>query len=651
MFNVIKVIFTIFFLFQFLAGINDRTNRKLDYATLLPPEDCYVSDVGSSSDDEEVYTHSLGNNYDPDLAPLPVPINVSNDIYSSDDEASDFNNIPDITTPHVPVDASNDNDGSDDDVPLSIIAASLKNSAKNQGKKNNRTNFKWKKEDFRHNKIPIDVEHEAPKAILSPLQYFQKFWDEPVVQYISEQTNFYSTLTTGTSINTSPNEIKAFMGIEILMGIIRMPSFEDYWSIRTRYSLIADVMPVKRFKKLRRLLHFQDNTAAANGDRLFKIRPMLDMIRANCIKTKGENLYSIDEMMISYKGTKAGNLRQYMPKKPKKWGFKMFVRAGVSGIVYDFFIYTGSTTFDSMIFSETEAELGSGGKVVIQLCKTIPNPSESFVYFDNWFTSLDLIVLLKSEYAINSLGTVRSNRLRGCTLEQDKSLLKKGRGSFDYKVDNNAGIAVVKWADTKCVTLASSCVSHTPTLEVKRYSKEEKKRVNVVCPQIIKQYNTHMGGVDLADMLIALYKTPYKSRRWYLGIFSQLIDICVNNAWLTYRRDNEALGNLKHDNLKTFRTSLALSLLKTEQKTNFRKSDFAKEQPSKKIRVAVTARPTDDIRYDQMGHFPTFTDKGRCRLCTNGQTTVFCQKCNVRLCFVQGQNSRNCFSIYHVKDV
>ena len=129
---------------------------------------------------------------------------------------------------------------------------------------------------------------------------------------------------------------------------------------------------------------------------------------------------------------------------------------------------------------------------------------------------------------------MRSNRLHGCILEQDKSLLKKGRGSFDYKVDNNVGIAVVKWADTKCVTLASSYVSHTPTLQVKRYSKEEKNKVDVVCPQIIKQYNTHMGGVDLVDMLIALYKTPYKSRRWYLGIFSQLIDICVNNAWLWY---------------------------------------------------------------------------------------------------------------------
>lgn len=536
-------------------------------------------------------------------------------------------------------------------MPLSNFASTSKTNSKKKNKHNGAESiFKWSKEDFQHNQIPVDEEYEAPPdGVLTALQYFQKFWDDSVIEMIVQETNMYSTLTTGSSINTSISEIKAFLGIQLLMGIIHMPAIEDYWATITRYSLIADIMPVKRFKKLRRYIHFQDNNADANGDRLFKIRPLLEKIRQNCTHTKNENLYSVDEMMILYKGTKAGNLRQYMPKKPKKWGFKMLVRAGVSGIVYDFFIYTGSTTFDNMTFTEKESHLGSGGRVVVQLCKTIPYPQKSIVYFDNWFTSLNLIIVLKNDYGINSLGTIRNNRLRGCILELDKVLLKRGRGSFDYKVDNTAGIAVVKWADTKCVTLASSYICHSPVVQVKRYDKEEKKKVDVDCPQIIKQYNTHMGGVDLADMLIALYKTPYKSKRWYLGIFSQLIDIGVNNAWLLYRRDTQALGNTKHENLKTFRLHLALSLIKANSVTKVRKSDFANEQPKKKIRVPVSARPTDDIRYDQIGHFPIFIDKGRCKFCTNGQTTIFCPKCNVRLCIVHGKNSRNCFTIYHTK--
>lgn len=59
--------------------------------------------------------------------------------------------------------------------------------------------------------------------------------------------------------------------------------------------------------------------------------------------------HSIDEMMIAYKERKAGNSKQYMKDKPNKWGFKYYVRAEVSGIIYDFILYGGihSVTIDS----------------------------------------------------------------------------------------------------------------------------------------------------------------------------------------------------------------------------------------------------------------------------------------------------------------
>ena len=67
-------------------------------------------------------------------------------------------------------------------------------------------------------------------------------------------------------------------------------------------------------------------------------------------------------------------------------------------------------------------------------------------------------------------------------------------------------------------------------------------KCDVTCPQIVNQYNAHMGGVDLADML---YRTSIRTHQWYMGIFSQLLDICVNNAWLLYRRENKLLGRQK----------------------------------------------------------------------------------------------------------
>lgn len=43
--------------------------------------------------------------------------------------------------------------------------------------------------------------------------------------------------------------------------------------------------------------------------------------------------------MIPYKGK--NRLKQYIPKKPKNWGFKVLARCGVSGITYDFHVYEG----------------------------------------------------------------------------------------------------------------------------------------------------------------------------------------------------------------------------------------------------------------------------------------------------------------------
>ena len=39
---------------------------------------------------------------------------------------------------------------------------------------------------------------------------------------------------------------------------------------------------------------------------------------------------------------------------------------------------------------------------------------------------------------------------------------------------------------------------------VKRWDGKEKKMIEVQCPEIINQYNKHMGGVDLCDMLMSL---------------------------------------------------------------------------------------------------------------------------------------------------
>lgn len=420
-----------------------------------------------------------------------------------------------------------------------------------------------------------------------------------------------------------------------------MPSYRDYWSERLRYEPIANVMSLKRYETLRRFIHFVNNEEV-NDDPYFKIRPVLEKIRQNCLGVEQENRCSIDEMMIPYKGIKAGSKRQYIKNKPTKWGFKMYVRAGISGIIYDFLLYGGDQTFRNYTFENEEGQLGFGAKVVIALCKSLSNPPGTFVYFDNFFSSFELMSYLRNELGIFSLGTIRSNRLRGCELLNDKQLRKNGRGSYDYKVDNENRVFILKWYDNKPVLLSSTYVSDEPVSEISRYSNEKKQRVSIPCPKIVKDYNQHMGGVDLADMLIALYRTGLKSRKWYMNIFSQLIDICVNNAWLMSRRDHQLLKiNEKHPTLKHLRHSIAKSLQLKSRCKRGRPSNVSKPQVKRNPKIP---KPIEDVRYDCIDHFPIFGARGRCKLCPKSQTNVTCTKCNVRLCFTE---KRNCFLTFH----
>lgn len=118
--------------------------------------------------------------------------------------------------------------------------------------------------------------------------------------------------------------------------------------------------------------------------------------------------------------------------------------------------------------------------------------------------------------------------------------------------------------------------------KVKRFCKASREHVDVLCPQIVKHYNRHMGGVDLADTLIALYQTSIKSHRWYLNIFSQILDMCINNGWLLCRRHYKCSNiKIKADHLKQFRQM----------------TTTVREKPA-------AERPVDAIRYDCVDHWP-----------------------------------------------
>ena len=86
-------------------------------------------------------------------------------------------------------------------------------------------------------------------------------------------------------------------------------------------------MAVNCFEKLRQYLHFVDiNLGKTENDKLFKVKPIFDAVRAECVKIEQEEYLYIDKQIIPCKA-KRSKIQHYNPKKTKNGDLKiLFVR-------------------------------------------------------------------------------------------------------------------------------------------------------------------------------------------------------------------------------------------------------------------------------------------------------------------------------------
>jgi len=87
----------------------------------------------------------------------------------------------------------------------------------------------------------------------------------------------------------------------------------------------------------------------------------------------------IDEQIVPFNGQL--NIKQYMQNKPYKWGLKVFLLCGSSGLVYDGFVYQGKTNH---LDEETVAEYGVTVAIVVHLCQRVPEQLNHKLFADNY---------------------------------------------------------------------------------------------------------------------------------------------------------------------------------------------------------------------------------------------------------------------------
>ena len=106
--------------------------------------------------------------------------------------------------------------------------------------------------------------------------------------------------------------------MQVMMALVKLPTFSDHLSIAISYPAIADNMPCNRFKVLQQILHFVDDSAFSEGSqKVFKVSPVIEAVGNQCLKVESKTCHAVDEQIIPSK-TKYTGIRQYKPKKPCK---------------------------------------------------------------------------------------------------------------------------------------------------------------------------------------------------------------------------------------------------------------------------------------------------------------------------------------------
>lgn len=187
------------------------------------------------------------------------------------------------------------------------------------------------------------------------------------------------------------DEMRKFLGVYLLTGVIHFPMLENYWKKDKLYyhPLLHEInMSYNKFALILKCWHFVDNEAPRNeGDRLYKIQPLIDKLTKNWRKifTPGECIV-VDESMVGFRGRII--FRTYNPQKSHKYGIKIYKLCTDSGYTWSYRVYSGQ---DDQI-----AGLDKPGSVVVSLCTDLLKEGRILIT-DNYYTSIPLARYLKEQ--------------------------------------------------------------------------------------------------------------------------------------------------------------------------------------------------------------------------------------------------------------
>ena len=179
------------------------------------------------------------------------------------------------------------------------------------------------------------------------------------------------------------------------MGIKELSEYRDLCSNNPvlHDHFIAPLLTRNRYEKLAQYHHCALPADEDAADRLSKVRPLI------CAFVPSRD-HSVDEAMVAFNGRLS--FKQYMPKKPTKWGIKLWCLCdSYTGHCVTFDVYTGTK-------ADAAVNLDLGYRVTMELLRNHLLHYQH-VFADNFFTSVHLAEdLLQADTYL--CGTTRATR-------------------------------------------------------------------------------------------------------------------------------------------------------------------------------------------------------------------------------------------------
>jgi hypothetical protein len=275
-----------------------------------------------------------------------------------------------------------------------------------------------------------------------------------------------------------------------------------------------------------------------------KVEPLVGRFRQACTQYyKPSDSVSIDESMICCFGCSLHTFK--MPNKPISQGYKLYALADYGYVWY----WIWASCAKSIVEVVKEEGLTKTGSMVYQLLQKLPQePGHYTVYLDNYFISINLFKQLRN-IGIGACGTTRPSA--SPQFHPTLAVLKESTLTTEWNslyADIKDKTLCIAWQDNNTVTALSTvhtihqetdwitrkrkCPAKTSTnATTARKPFNGQPTAELKIPRLIDDYNHHMGGVDIANQLRAVYETHRKAWCLWWPLFYWCLDTALVNAY------------------------------------------------------------------------------------------------------------------------